>query len=447
MARAPGLRVTSFLPTAVTAPLDDLTAFAERVRGWIPQAPADGAEPLGFNLEGPFLAAAKRGAHAEAHLRVPASASRETLDQLVDGLRLLTVAPELEGASDLIGWLDGHGVAVAIGHSAAGADEAWTAYEAGARSTTHLFNAMTCAITDFGVAVAALLEDEAYVELIADGIHVHPAIWPLITRLKRADLLLVSDALAIAGTTESRAWIGSLECVVVDGRATLVGTDTLAGFVIALDSAVRNVAGAGILLPDAVAAATRNPLELGIGDRGHLAAGQRADIVELDEDLTVLRVMRGGTGSSATDLALRHRVEGLRDVLEHTQRRRLDHVEVALPVLDRGLPRVTPRPGLARAVHRARRREEERGVDAAAADFGERRHLRIGVLDVDELLIDRHHRRRLGLVGVQPRARAEELGRLLRGQGVPVVDGERARRRRQSMAAFAQAYAIASVLS
>ena len=147
-----------------------------------------------------------------------------------------------------------------------------------------------------GVAVAALLEDEAYVELIADGIHVHPAIWPLITRLKRADrLLLVSDALAIAGTTESRAWIGSLECVVVDGRATLVGTDTLAGSVIALDSAVRNVAGAGIL-PDAVAAATRNPLELlGIGDRGHLAAGQRADIVELDEDLTVLRVMRGGT--------------------------------------------------------------------------------------------------------------------------------------------------------
>jgi N-acetylglucosamine-6-phosphate deacetylase len=290
--------VTSFLPTAVTAPLDDLTAFAERVRGWIPQAPADGAEPLGFNLEGPFLAAAKRGAHAEAHLRVPASASRETLDQLVDGLRLLTVAPELEGASDLIGWLDGHGVAVAIGHSAAGADETWRAYEAGARSTTHLFNAMTGVDhRSPGVAVAALLEDDAYVELIADGIHVHPAIWPLITRLKRADrLLLVSDALAIAGTTESRAWIGSLECVVVDGRATLVGTDTLAGSVIALDSAVRNVAGAGIPLPDAVAAATRNPLELlGIGDRGHLAAGQRADIVELDEDLTVLRVMRGGT--------------------------------------------------------------------------------------------------------------------------------------------------------
>jgi N-acetylglucosamine-6-phosphate deacetylase len=290
--------VTSFLPTAVTAPLDDLTAFAERVRGWIPQAPADGAEPLGFNLEGPVLAAAKRGAHAEAHLRVPASASRETLDQLVDGLRLLTVAPELEGASDLIGWLDGHGVAVAIGHSAAGADETWRAYEAGARSTTHLFNAMTGVDhRSPGVAVAALLEDDAYVELIADGIHVHPAIWPLITRLKRADrLLLVSDALAIAGTTESRAWIGSLECVVVDGRATLVGTDTLAGSVIALDSAVRNVAGAGIPLPDAVAAATRNPLELlGIGDRGHLAAGQRADIVELDEDLTVLRVMRGGT--------------------------------------------------------------------------------------------------------------------------------------------------------
>jgi N-acetylglucosamine-6-phosphate deacetylase len=290
--------VTSFLPTAVTAPLDDLAGFADRVRAWMPTAPADGAEPLGFNLEGPFLAEAKRGAHEAAHLRTPASASRGTLDALLDGLRLTTVAPELEGATDLIGWLHGRGVAVSVGHSAATAETSWDAFEAGARSTTHLFNAMTGVDhRSPGVAVAALLEDDAYVELIADGIHVHPAIWPLITRLKRPDrLLLVSDALAIAGTSSSRAWLGALECEVRDGRATLVGTDTLAGSVIGLDSAVRNVATAGIPLPDAVAAASRNPLELlGIGDRGHLAVGQRADLVELDDDLEVLRVMRGGT--------------------------------------------------------------------------------------------------------------------------------------------------------
>jgi N-acetylglucosamine-6-phosphate deacetylase len=290
--------VTSFLPTAVTAPFGDLAAFAERVRAWMPSAPADGAEPLGFNLEGPFLAPAKRGAHAEAHLRAPSDASQEALDGLVDGLRLLTVAPELEGATDLIGWLSERGVAVSIGHSAAAVERARDAFAAGARSTTHLFNAMTGVDhRSPGVAVAALLDDDAYVELIADGIHVHPALWPLITRLKPRDrLLLVSDALAVAGTADGRGRIGELDIEVVDGRATLAGTSTLAGSVIALDSAVRKVTAAGVSLPDAVAAASANPLALlGVTDRGRLAEGQRADVVELGEDLQVRRVMRGGT--------------------------------------------------------------------------------------------------------------------------------------------------------
>jgi N-acetylglucosamine-6-phosphate deacetylase len=299
MARALVRRgVTSFLPTAVTAPIPALQKFADRVRTWIPKAPDDGAEPLGFNLEGPFLAPSRRGAHAAAHLREPAGAPRETLEPLVDGLRLLTVAPELPGATDLIGWLHGQGVAVSIGHSAAGADVAWNGYAAGARSTTHLFNAMTGVDhRSPGVAVAALLDDDAYVELIADGIHVHPGIWPLITRLKPRDrLLLVSDALAVAGTAQGRGRIGDLEIEVREGRATLAGTDTLAGSLIALDSAVRNAAAMGILLTDAVAAASRNPLELlGVTDRGRLAEGQRADLVELDSDLQVRRVMRGGS--------------------------------------------------------------------------------------------------------------------------------------------------------
>jgi N-acetylglucosamine-6-phosphate deacetylase len=290
--------VTSFLPTAVTAPLDDLAAFADHVRAWLPSAPDDGAEPLGFNLEGPFLARAKRGAHAAAHLREPADAPRDTLEALVDGLRLLTVAPELPGATDLIGWLHGRGVAVSIGHSAAVVDEARAGYAAGASSTTHLFNAMTGVDhRSPGVAVAALLDDDAYVELIADGIHVHPAVWPLITRLKPPSrLLLVSDALAVAGTPQGRGRIGDLDIEVRDGRATLAGTDTLAGSVIALDRALRNLVEAGAPLPEAVGAATRNPLALlGVTDRGRLVAGQRADLVELAEDLTVRRVMRGGT--------------------------------------------------------------------------------------------------------------------------------------------------------
>ena len=289
--------VTSFLPTAVTAPLDDLAAFADRVRTWLPDAPHDGAQPLGFNLEGPFLSAARRGAHEERHLQEPAGAPRQTLETLVDGLRLLTIAPELPGATDLIGWLHDRGVAISIGHSAAVLDEARAGYAAGATSTTHLFNAMSGLDHRApGVALAALLDDDAFVELIADGIHVHPAMWELIRRLKPVDrLLLVSDALAIAGTGDGRGRIGELEVEVVGQRVTIAGTSTLAGSVIALDDALRNVVAHGLPMPAAVAAATRNPLELlGVTDRGRLAPGQAADLLELDADLRVTRVMRAG---------------------------------------------------------------------------------------------------------------------------------------------------------
>ena len=289
--------VTSFLPTAVTASLPDLVAFADGVRAWLPDAPADGAEPLGFNLEGPFLAAARRGAHDGAHLQVPAAVPRASLEPLLAELRLLTVAPELPGATELIRWLCDRDIAVSIGHSGATLEEARAGFEAGARSTTHLFNAMSGIDHRApGVAVAALLDDAAYVELIADGIHVHPALFQLITRLKPPDrLLLVSDAVALAGTGDGLGRIGGLEVEVVGERVTLRGTTTLAGSVIALDAAVRNVVASGVPLPAAVAAASGNPLALlGTADRGRIAVGQRADLVELDADLGVRRAMRAG---------------------------------------------------------------------------------------------------------------------------------------------------------
>jgi N-acetylglucosamine-6-phosphate deacetylase len=111
--------VTSFLPTAVSAPLPALVAFSERVRAWMPDAPADGAEPLGFDLEGPFLAPERRGAHDPAVLLVPADVPRDALESVLDGLRLITIAPELPGAVDLIAWFAERGVAVSLGHSAA----------------------------------------------------------------------------------------------------------------------------------------------------------------------------------------------------------------------------------------------------------------------------------------------------------------------------------------
>jgi N-acetylglucosamine-6-phosphate deacetylase len=147
-----------------------------------------------------------------------------------------------------------------------------------------------------GLAVAALLDDAAWVELIADGIHVDRALWPLITRLKPPDrLLLVSDAMALTGMGDGRGQIGGLEVEVVGERVTLLGTATLAGSVLTLDRAIQNLVESGVPLPAAVAAASRNPLALlGITDRGRIAAGQLADLVELDPELRVRRVMRSG---------------------------------------------------------------------------------------------------------------------------------------------------------
>ena len=147
-----------------------------------------------------------------------------------------------------------------------------------------------------GVAVAALTDDAVYVELIADRHHVHPALWPIIGRSKPADrLLLVSDGTSLAGTGARQAVLGGLAVEVTGDRATLVATGGLAGSLIALDSAVRNLAAEGVPLPAAVAAGSRNPLALlGVTDRGRLAVGQRADLVELDEELNVRRVMLAG---------------------------------------------------------------------------------------------------------------------------------------------------------
>ena len=260
--------VTSFLPTAPTLPEAAIERFAGTVRRWIPRRPSDGAPPLGFNLEGPFLAPGRKGAHDAALLRTPAGIDPAILDAVLDGLRVMTVAPELPGALALIGRLADEGIVASLGHSDATLDQALAGYAAGATGTTHLFNAMTGVDhRSPGLAVAALTTDPAWVELIADGHHVHPALWALIARAKPADrVVLVSDALPVAGTGDGRGRVGALEVEVRDGRATLLGTETLAGSVIALDAAVRNLVRAG----------HRQPSRRG-GERepGRAARGQR----------------------------------------------------------------------------------------------------------------------------------------------------------------------------
>jgi N-acetylglucosamine-6-phosphate deacetylase len=218
------------------------------------------------------------------------------IDACLDGLRVITIAPELPGALELIERLAALGVAPSIGHSDATLEEARAGFRAGGRTTTHLFNAMTGVDHRLpGLAVAALIDDAAWVELIADGNHVDPALWPIVIRTKPADrLVLVSDALPIAGTGDGFGRVGALEVEVRDGRATLRGTTTLAGSVIALDTAVRNLVHEGVPLPVAVAAASANPAALlGETDRGRIEVGRRAHLVELDDELRVIRATRG----------------------------------------------------------------------------------------------------------------------------------------------------------
>ena len=152
--------------------------------------------------------------------------------------------------------------------------------------------------------MAALLDESVFTELIADGVHVDRALWPLITRLKGPDrLLLVSDAISLAGTGDGRGRIGTLDVEVAGDRVTLAGTSTLAGSVLSLDVAVRNLVESGASLPAAVAAASRNPLALlGVTDRGRIAPGQRADLVELAPDLSVTRVMRAGIWMNSAEV-------------------------------------------------------------------------------------------------------------------------------------------------
>lgn len=288
---------TSFLPTGYAASIARTTAFAEAARTRIGAGAADRAEVLGFNLEGPLLAPERKGAHDLAFLRTPADLRGEELAPLLPGLRIITIAPELPGAIPLIERLAALGVAASLGHSAASFAEAQAGYAAGARTTTHLFNAMSGVDHRTpGLAVAALTEDRAWVELIADGIHVHPGLWPLILAAKPAGkTILVSDALPVAGLGDGRAWLGTLEVEVRDGRCTLVVGGNLAGAVVGLDAAVRNLTAAGIPLEQAAVMASTAPAELlGLADRGRIAAGLRADLVELDPALAVRRVMRGG---------------------------------------------------------------------------------------------------------------------------------------------------------
>lgn len=306
VARALAARgVTSFVPTAVSAPLEALLAFAADVaaarRDQAADRRAGASEPeseiLGANLEGPAVDPAHRGAHDPAVLLSP----RDLLEAWVttpgrwDEVRIVTVAPERPGGLDFVRLLAAAGRVASVGHTGATHSEAWAAYEAGARSTTHLFNAMTgLSHRDPGAALAALLHPTVAVELIADGIHVDPAIWPLVWRMVGRRLILVSDAIPAAGGGDGDYVLGGLRVLLRDGRATLED-GTIAGSAMSLDHGLASVIAAGLPLPEASAAASATPARLlGLDRKGRIALGADADLLVISPEGRIERVMIAG---------------------------------------------------------------------------------------------------------------------------------------------------------
>lgn len=278
--------ITSFLPTAITAPLNHLQrverAVAEaRARE---QALATGAAIVGLHLEGPFISKARLGVHPEASACEPRGEPLEA-SLAMPGLRLITLAPELPGAIEAITRLRRRAVAVALGHSDATIAQARAALAAGASMFTHLFNAMRpLHQREPGIIGAALADSAACAAVIPDGVHVHPEILRLVYRLRAArGIALTSDSVAEAKTG-------------VEQRAARTPDGRLAGSLISLLDGVRlMVQEVGISLGEAALMAAANPARiLGLSDRGRLIPGARADILVLDKQLRLKAVFISG---------------------------------------------------------------------------------------------------------------------------------------------------------
>jgi N-acetylglucosamine-6-phosphate deacetylase len=287
--------VTAYLPTFITAPADDYrTALAA-----LAAAPPGGPRRIGAHLEGPFLSPAWPGAHPPEHLRPPDLA-------LVDELRgigpiaTMTVAPELPGALEMVSALAARGIVVHIGHTDADAATAHAAFERGARALTHIHNAhRRFQPRDPGPAGVALVRPDATVTAIVDGVHLAPETAASAHLAARERFCLITDAIAAAGLGDGTFRMGERSIEVASGASRLPD-GTLAGSVVTMDRAIRELAALGASVAEAVHAATIAPARLlGRPGLGTLTPGGVADVVVLDDSLHVLRTLVDGVEAFA----------------------------------------------------------------------------------------------------------------------------------------------------
>ena len=296
---------TSLVATTVTASeketRDSVAGIAHFILNTSQYAARElSAEILGIHFEGPFISPARRGVHPAKWIVPP---SRELLAQLLGEARgtaqILTLAPELPGALDLISAARKGGLVVSLGHTDATYEQAQAAIEAGASHAAHVFNAMRpFSHRGTGVIGAVLTSPKVSAELIADGVHVDEAAMRMLVELKTPErVILVSDGISATGMPDGKYQLGMFE-VKVSGGVARNAEGKLAGSTLTLDRALRNMVALGVPLASALRMVTANPArQIGLGARkGVLAPGADADLVFLDDKLEVSGVMTRGAG-------------------------------------------------------------------------------------------------------------------------------------------------------
>lgn len=295
--------VGGYFPTTVTAPLDRILSALDHLADAIEGAERNEgtevarAQPLGIHLEGPFISHIRRGVHPPADLLPPKSEFFDRFWQAARGhIRMMTIAPELEGAKELIAEATRRGVCVSLGHSDADFAATRSGLEAGAHHFTHGFNAMRpFDHREPGIIGQMLTDARATADIIADGIHLHPATVDLFLKAKGPGLaVLITDAIAATGMPDGHYKLGTLDVDVKDGRC--IANGKLAGSVLTMDRAVRNIMQfANWDLQQALRPVSLNPAKAArLINRGKLEAGCRADIVVLSPQGEVRNVILRG---------------------------------------------------------------------------------------------------------------------------------------------------------
>jgi N-acetylglucosamine-6-phosphate deacetylase len=287
--------VTSFLPTTVAASKEDIQSAIDTVAQMI--ASVDGARLLGIHLEGPYLNAAHKGAQPQEQLRKAQKAEYHPWITH-DLVKLFTVAPEIEGVMDLISEGQDHGVEFAVGHSGASYEVMQDAVNRGLRQATHTFNGMLgLHHRRPGTVGSVLTEERIYAQVIADGVHLHPAIVKLIIKAKGVErTILISDSIRATGLKDGEYTLGEQAIYVNEGIAR-ISSGSLAGSTLTMDTAVRNTMKfTSLSFPEVLPMATSVPSKaMGLDDQiGILKPGARADIVCFNAMLNIRKVFIGG---------------------------------------------------------------------------------------------------------------------------------------------------------